>query len=86
MVGSTFRLLPAAKVMAKFLPLDTISLRYVAWEILVEVRNVLYHCGMQQHCICKPPACIVCPMHAPVPYSIVLAIFSESQLHSVHVL
>ena len=37
MVGSTFRLLPAAKVLAKFLPLDTISLRYVAWEVLVEV-------------------------------------------------
>ena len=37
MVGSTFRLLPEAEVMAKFLPLDTISLRYVAWEVLVEV-------------------------------------------------
>ena len=38
MVGSTFRLLPAAQIMAKFLPLDTVSLRYVAWEVLVEVR------------------------------------------------
>ena len=37
MVGSTFRLLPEAKAMAKFLPLDTVSLRYVAWEVLVEV-------------------------------------------------
>ena len=24
--------------MAKFLPLDTIALRYIAWEVLVEVR------------------------------------------------
>lgn len=38
MVGSTFRLLPEAHTMAKFLPLDTISLRYIAWEVLVEVR------------------------------------------------
>ena len=52
MVGSTFRLLPEAKAMAKFLPLDTISLRYVAWEVLVEVLFffvavywVATHCG-----------------------------------------
>ena len=38
MVGSTFRLLPEAHSMANFLPLDTISLRYIAWEVLVEVR------------------------------------------------
>ncbi|DBA90841.1 TPA: hypothetical protein ACH3X1_004040 [Trebouxia sp. C0004] len=39
MLGSTFRLLPEARAMAKFLPLDTISLRYVAWEMLVEIQG-----------------------------------------------
>ncbi|KAL0020996.1 hypothetical protein WJX77_005136 [Trebouxia sp. C0004] len=39
MVGSTFRLLPEAYSMAKFLPLDTISLRYIAWEVLVELQG-----------------------------------------------
>lgn len=38
-LGSTFRLLPEAQAMAKFLPLDTISLRYVAWEMLVEIQG-----------------------------------------------
>ena len=42
-LGSTFRLLPEAQAMAKFLPLDTISLRYVAWEMLVEVRSSVPH-------------------------------------------
>ncbi len=37
------RLLPEARAMAKFLPLDTISLRYVAWEMLVEVRSTGQH-------------------------------------------
>ncbi|KAL3145137.1 hypothetical protein ABBQ38_001740 [Trebouxia sp. C0009 RCD-2024] len=39
MVGSTFRLLPAAKPLSRYLPLDTISLRYVAWQVLVELRG-----------------------------------------------
>ncbi|KAL0019977.1 hypothetical protein WJX79_004684 [Trebouxia sp. C0005] len=39
MVGSTFRLLPEAQAMAKFLPLDTISLRYIAYEVLVELQG-----------------------------------------------
>ncbi|DBB03232.1 TPA: hypothetical protein ACH3X3_010633 [Trebouxia sp. C0006] len=38
-LGSTFRLLPEAQAMAKFMPLDTISLRYVAWEMLVEIQG-----------------------------------------------
>ena len=37
MVGSTYRLLPAAKDFVEYLPLDTLSFRYVAWELLVEV-------------------------------------------------
>ncbi len=42
-LGSTFRLLPEAQAMAKFMPLDTISLTYVAWEMLVEVRSPMPH-------------------------------------------
>ena len=51
MVGATFRLLPEARSMAKFLPLDTISLRYIAWEVLVEVRCQTIKCplGRQRH-------------------------------------
>ncbi len=51
MVGSTFRLLPEAHCMAKFLPLDTISLRYIAWEVLVEVRcqSIKFPLGRQRY-------------------------------------
>ena len=57
MVGSTFRLLPEAQIMAKFLPLDTVSLRYVAWEVLVEVRcacgNETFTCLPELAANCK---------------------------------
>ena len=64
MVGSTFRLLPAAKVMSKYLPLDTISLRYVAWEVLVEVCYTVHPSALQQHCICIQTAasCSLCTL------------------------
>lgn len=50
-LGSTFRLLPEAQAMANFMPLDTISLRYVAWEMLVEVRSPMYTQSQLTRCM-----------------------------------
>lgn len=36
MVGSTYRLTDSAKAFAKYLPLDTVSFRYIAWELDVQ--------------------------------------------------
>lgn len=37
MVGSTYRLTSSAKAFATYLPVDTVSFRYVAWEIAIQV-------------------------------------------------
>lgn len=39
MVGSTYRLTSSAKAFAKYLPLDTVSFRYIAWELDVQVSS-----------------------------------------------
>lgn len=40
MVGSTYRLTPSAAKVVKYFPLDTLSMRYVAWEVCVEVSSL----------------------------------------------
>ena len=46
--------------MAKFLPLDTIALRYIAWEVLVEVR-CLGDRLPKVHAVSLPSqSCLVC--------------------------
>ena len=41
-IGSTYRLTPSAAKFAKYLPLDALSFRYVAWEVHVEVSLFLF--------------------------------------------
>lgn len=42
MVGSTYRLTSSAKAFAKYLPLDTVSFRYIAWELDVQVSSICH--------------------------------------------
>lgn len=79
-LGSTFRLLPEARAMAKFLPLDTISLRYVAWEMLVEVRSqypthsqlifCLSPCLVFDSCLCQLKCHLSCSMQSDATHKI----------------